>query len=68
MATLAFPGSSGMRVQAETPEPPASETAEAPNRARRSVQDGWSGKERIPGSIHVSGVRPILLADRAFAF
>ena len=50
MATLAIP-SSGMRVQAETPGPPAREPAEMLEFAPDVREGGWVGKERRPESI-----------------
>jgi len=49
MATLALPEVSGMRVQAETPGPPACDPAEMPEFAPGVRYDDWVGKERYTG-------------------
>ena len=53
MATLAIP-SSGMRVQAETPGPPARDPAEMPEFAPDVREGGWVGKERQAGKYNFS--------------
>jgi hypothetical protein len=50
MATLAIP-EFGMRVQAETPGPPAREPAETPGFGPVTQKSGRIGKERYTGNV-----------------
>jgi len=57
-----------MRVEAETPEPPARDSARTPEFAPVAGNDDLVGKERYAGNIHMFGVRPIPASNRAFVF
>jgi hypothetical protein len=57
-----------MRVQAETPEPPAREPARSPEFAPVAGNGDLVGKERYTGNIHIFDVRPIPASNRAFVF
>jgi hypothetical protein len=67
MATLAIP-KIGMRVQAETPEPPAREPEERTEFAPDACKGGCVGKERNTEKFGLFGVRPIPISNRAFVF
>jgi len=69
MALPAIPDVSGMRVQAETPEPPVRVIdGEAIEIAPAAQNGGRVGKERYTGEVYLSGVRPIAAVHRVFCF
>ena len=57
-----------MRVQAETPEPPAREMAAMPEFAPVTREGDLVGKERYAENTNIFGVRPIPSLNRAFVF
>jgi hypothetical protein len=59
MATVAIPEFCGMRVQAETPEPPVREPARTPQIAPVGGNADLVGKERYTEKFNSFGVRPI---------
>jgi len=54
-----------MRVQAETPEPPAREPARTPEFAPVAGTGDLVGKERYTENPRIFGVRPIPASNRA---